>query len=74
MLQRLARCSGLQNGLSFFDLADLLEALCGRPIKVRVKHEMYNEVTRAQVTKLMPSEKPPVMSGFVAVEAAELPF
>ncbi|NLA54556.1 MAG: DUF669 domain-containing protein, partial [Clostridiales bacterium] len=41
-LQMLARCAGLQNGREFLGLDQLLEALRGRAIKVRVRHEEYN--------------------------------
>ena len=57
-LQVLARCAGLQNGLKFAVLSDLLDALYRRPIKVCVKHEKYNGVIREKVSYIMPSDQP----------------
>ena len=74
ILQRLARCAGLPNGQEYPDIAGLLEALCGRAIKVSVRHEEYNEVVRAKVNYIMPSDEPRPLGGFVAVDCEELLF
>lgn len=74
-LQMLSRCAGLDNGLKLNGLDDLLDAWTNKPLKVTVKHDTYNDVTRAKVSYVYPSDHPEVKAGFVKVDDDEpLPF
>lgn len=74
----------LDNGLVMDTLADVARAVKGSTVRVKIKHEVYNDESRARVAYFMQSQKPlsravltgdeSLANGGISIGDDDLPF
>ena len=49
IIQTICKCAGIAEGMNFSSIADWLDALVNQPIKVVVRHRIYNDQDKIDV-------------------------
>ena len=72
VVHNVLRCAGIENGVRFESLDECLRSICCLPLRVRVKHEDANGLTKARVSYVLKPEIPLVAESMMVSQ--ELPF
>ena len=59
-IMALGKAAGLPNGKNYESLADFLQELIGKPVRVKVKHRKYNGEMQEQISWFNPTDYPEV--------------
>lgn len=72
-IQTICKCAGIPEGMNFNGIDDFLQALIGRPTKLKVKNGVWNDRPKIDVL-WMETEFPDVQEGVTMSDEDDLPF